>query len=436
MLALLEENGPCKVVGRKGEAWEMARREYSWVDAANVLWVDQPGGVGFSDRPPVPGLARDEHDVAESMLGFMQSFFAKFPRYASQPFFIFGESYAGHYVPAVAARILHAQQAGFQVHLEGVGIGNGLVSPGVQFASKPVMAVDGGGASGSLQGKGFVSIAEFGHMEEALPKCEAMIHECQTAIPRRDQTVCLSAYMFCTTALMAPVSWAGVNPYDLRIPCIDKPMCYNETLATEFMNDPKVQKALGFAQPRPWEPCNMTVNMQFVASGDFFRDLRPQVVELLAAGVGVLVYNGDDDFMVDWVGSKLWMENLEWPHSKEWSSALDGDFLPKADGGARGKVRSAAGLTFVQVYESGHMVPMDQPSVALEMLRTFVAPGSPWRRFVGEAAPLDGAAIAPGQLSSSLAMFGIAVVAASGLLAVRGLHHRQGAEERPYYVMA
>merc|ERR1719330_422469 len=63
MLAALEENGPCKVIGRRGNVWEMARRQFSWVDTANVVWVDQPGGVGFSDRPGISGLLHDEDEV-------------------------------------------------------------------------------------------------------------------------------------------------------------------------------------------------------------------------------------------------------------------------------------------------------------------------------------------------------------------------------------
>jgi len=376
ILAALTENGPCQVGGRRDGKWEMLRRQYSWVDVANVVWVDQPGGVGFSSRPAAAGLTHNENEVAENMYGFLESFYSKFPQYASVPFFIFGESYGGHYVPAVASRVLHGiQHQGFGARLEGVGIGNGLVSPAEQFPSKPVMAYNGGGKTGSLH-SGFVNVTEFKDMEAALPKCEALMHKCQQA-EKHQMWPCLSAYMFCSMTELAPVKWSHLNPYDLRRPCEVEPMCYNESLTTEYLNDPKVQKALGFEQFRPWAACNQTVNIPFVTSGDFFRDLRPQVIELLAAGVGVLVYNGDDDFMCDWVGSKWWMENLHWPHGKEWAHTPDEQLL--MDGQDHGRVRSAANFTFVQIYKAGHMVPMDQPKVSVEMVRQFIRPGSPWR---------------------------------------------------------
>lgn len=41
----------------------------------------------------------------------MQAFFKEHPEYAKNDFFVTGESYAGHYVPAVAGRLHKAQKA-------------------------------------------------------------------------------------------------------------------------------------------------------------------------------------------------------------------------------------------------------------------------------------------------------------------------------------
>ena len=39
-------------------------------------------------------------------------------------------------------------------------------------------------------------------------------------------------------------------------------------------------------------------------------------------------------------------------------------------------VRSSGGLTFLQVYDAGHMVPTDQPAVALAMIQNFINGGA------------------------------------------------------------
>eukprot|EP00435_Cladocopium_sp_Y103_P013536 s5681_g3.t1 len=61
---------------------------------------------------------------------------------------------------------------------------------------------------------------------------------------------------------------------------------------------------------------------------------------------------------------------LNWPHAAEFQAASDEDW--KLDGRTVGKLRSSNGLNFMQVYEAGHMVPMDQPKVALQMMSDFV----------------------------------------------------------------
>ena len=53
------------------------------------------------------------------------------------------------------------------------------------------------------------------------------------------------------------------------------------------------------------------------------------VAELLNANVRALVYNGDTDFMVDWIGSKKWTMDLEWSHKTEFQNAKDFDYHDK-----------------------------------------------------------------------------------------------------------
>merc|ERR1719230_1543595 len=103
-LALFAENGPCKV---SKDGAKTTLNPFSWHTNANVMWVDQPAGVGFST-----GLGtHNENGVAANMFTFLQNFYKQFPQYQTQDFYIFGESYAGHYVPAVAHRIWSGNKA-------------------------------------------------------------------------------------------------------------------------------------------------------------------------------------------------------------------------------------------------------------------------------------------------------------------------------------
>ena len=61
--------------------------------------------------------------------------------------------------------------------------------------------------------------------------------------------------------------------------------------------------------------------------------------------------------------------NLDWKGKDEFNAADEHEWE------SSGLARTANGLTFLQVYDAGHMVPSDQPEVALSMIRNFVKGG-------------------------------------------------------------
>ncbi len=52
------------------------------------------------------------------------------------PFYVFGESYAGHYVPSISERILEGNRKrdGSPVNMQGLAIGNGMTFPLKQYS--------------------------------------------------------------------------------------------------------------------------------------------------------------------------------------------------------------------------------------------------------------------------------------------------------------
>lgn len=104
---------------------------------------------------------------------------------------------------------------------------------------------------------------------------------------------------------------------------------------------------------------------------------------MLESGVRVLIYAGDVDFICNWIGNKAWTQELGWTGKADFNAAGDHawnyvDAVTKASkqGGVARTARSQTGegsLTFLQVFEAGHMVPMDQPSAALALLNSFLS---------------------------------------------------------------
>merc|ERR1719433_1581997 len=95
--------------------------------------------------------------------------------------------------------------------------------------------------------------------------------------------------------------------------------------------------------------------------------MSSKVVDLLHRGIVVLIYAGDVDFICNYIGNRAWTLDMEWKYKEEFNAASEHDW-----GNGSGLAKTANGLTFLQVYDAGHMVPYDKPKVALDMIRNFL----------------------------------------------------------------
>ena len=338
-LALLFENGPCKV-NAAGTA--TTSNPYSWNTAANVLWLDQPAGVGFSYGT--------ENDSSEEMVGedayyFVQNFMAAHPEYAKNPLFIFGESYGGHYAPSIAHRILEGNKAALTgtipLNLSGLGVGNGLTQPEVQYSYYAEMAYNN---SHAIQ---TVTESTYDSMVASTPKCISMIDKCNTA----GGFSCATAYTYCNSALTSPYYNTGLNPYDIRVMCGDNPLCYDFDNIDAFLALQSTRDALHVtSKSAVWESCNNAVNADF--KDDWMINYDGFVADLLEAGIPALIYAGDVDFICNYLGNQAWTQSLPWSGGEAFKAAPDQDWM---DG--KVTVRSKGGLTFAIVKDAGHMVP-------------------------------------------------------------------------------
>ncbi|CAM9858315.1 unnamed protein product [Heterosigma akashiwo] len=94
-----------------------------------------------------------------------------------------------------------------------------------------------------------------------------------------------------------------------------------------------------------WEECNNKVNGMFAS--DWMKSFHGNLVPMLEGGVRVLVYAGDCDYICNWMGNKAWTLALGWAGQAAFNRAEDRDWV--LDGERKGVVRSAGGLTFLQV---------------------------------------------------------------------------------------
>ena len=100
--------------------------EYSWNLNANLLFIESPGGVGFS-KITNPDFFFNDTITAIGLNVALQNFFAIFTEYQSNDFYITGESYAGTYIPHLVKQIKNISKSeinAIEINLKGFIIGN------------------------------------------------------------------------------------------------------------------------------------------------------------------------------------------------------------------------------------------------------------------------------------------------------------------------
>mmetsp|Transcript_30744 Transcript_30744/g.76505 ORF Transcript_30744/g.76505 Transcript_30744/m.76505 type:complete len:546 (+) Transcript_30744:27-1664(+) len=372
-LAVFYENGPYSI----NADLSLAVTPHGWDTVSNLIYVDQPINTGFSYSTDPADDVHDEKRVAEDMLQFLSEFVQAHPELDGNDFYITGESYAGHYVPAVSYRVFRAQQegAGPGMKLKGFAIGNGLTMPEIQY-----------GAYGDYaRGMDVVDKAAADAAAAVYPACAAKVRKCgggagkegPAAESKKRAAACLDAVDFCEAIPGGLLQAAGdINVYDVRKHCVGS-LCYDFSNAETFLNQPAVRAALGVGD-RKWEMCSGKVHSDMMA--DWMRNLEPVVPPMLEAGLRVMIYAGEDDFICNWLGNRRWVRAMEWSGQAAFNATLPVPFV--VDGVTGGDVIESGLLSFVKMSESGHMVPMDQPKNAVTMLQRFITgvpiAGAPW----------------------------------------------------------
>lgn len=376
---LLFELGPCKIAD---DGKNTTYNPYSWTAHANIIFLDQPVNVGYSYADD--GTTVDTSPVAgQDVYAFLELFLNRFPEYSKQPFHIAAESYGGTYAPNIA-HVIHQENKKLQlapipklmhINLASVMLGNGQTDPYVQMGAVadyvcegpyPVYDDPNGPQCRALRAK--------------TPTCQRLIKSCYQFNSR---LTCVPAILYCNSQLYGPLMQTGLNPYDVRRKCNraeDGDLCYKQMSWIEtWMNDPKHKVALGVNPEQSFTSCNTQVNQAFALQGDGMHNSAILLPELVNDGVRLLVYAGNADMMCNYMGNERWLEQLDTKFYDEFSSAKAVPWFSGQTGKLVGEVRNAGGagftagnITFVIIYEAGHMVPYDQPEAAIDMFTKWI----------------------------------------------------------------
>ncbi|KIR28366.1 cathepsin A (carboxypeptidase C) [Cryptococcus deuterogattii 99/473] len=336
---LLFELGGCNIRD-KGE--NTTFNEYSWNSIANVLYLDQPIGVGYSYADE--GEVNNSPAAAEDVYAFLVLFISKvmsmspdvqlkanffqFREYSELDFHIAGESYAGTYIPNIAS-VVHKNNIALdlvptpsipRINLKSVMIGNGLTDPYAQFGSVPDWACN----------------STYAPYDDPSPECDSLrtrASRCQGLISGCYKTnsrfTCVPAALYCWS-MFNELQDLGLNMYDVRKTCDkspekDGPLCYREMGWMEtYLNKPDVKKELGAPESVTFQSCNMQINQNFLLHGDGMHYAGGLLPDLVEDGIRVLVYAGQADMRK----SCLPTSQIKWLTASMHQLSTTSDVLP------------------------------------------------------------------------------------------------------------
>ncbi|KAJ3110963.1 hypothetical protein HDU96_006114 [Phlyctochytrium bullatum] len=382
LTGLLMELGPCRV-NESGNGTTF--NEYSWNTNANVVFLDQPTDVGFSYSESGEGVSTTT-DAARDVYAFLQLFLAAYPKYLKNEFHVTGilasiskiliysgESYAGHYIPAIASAILDGNNdvgapdgdsSLEKINLASIAIGNGMTDPAVQYEYYSKFACEN--SYGPV-----LEQSECDSMASRYPFCRSLIDACY----KYEGTFsCVPGGVYCNNAMIGPFQKTGLNIYDIRKKCDpNNSLCYSKILSDieSYLNRADIQEKLGVE--RSYQGCNMQVNQKFFMAGDWMRPYVNLLPGILDEGVKVLIYAGDSDYICNWMGNEAWTLALEWEGKEGFNAAPEVAWTSKITGRKAGTYRKYEGLAFLRVFEAGHMVPYDQPEHSNEFINVWIS---------------------------------------------------------------
>ena len=372
LYALLLENGPFTP---SPDGNTLYNNPYSWNLLANMLYVESPAGVGFSSSKVESDYTVGDERTATDLIQFLTGFLVKYPKYMSRPFYLAGESYGGHYIPNLALAITRVNLA---INFKGFLVGNPWTYP----------KFDNNGTNLFWYTHGLMTFEEYSAINNncdfnqsgpfmKYPDIFPMNKICIDTLRKVDKILeiinpydiyddmCMRENHFKETHLNQWLTFTRESPMK-RYKLEDNPCGPKDLYA--YLNRPDVQKSI-HADLKEWTLRSKLVKYSIQ---DIMTPMKKVWEQLLPYHneLRFLVYSGDVDAAVPWLGTLLWIKDLE----KDGIIKLTTDWSPWHASTLQvgGFTLQYDKMTFKTVREAGHQVPSSQPRRAYDMLNNFI----------------------------------------------------------------
>ncbi|KAK3193071.1 hypothetical protein Dsin_024381 [Dipteronia sinensis] len=362
----------------KGNIPKFLLNPYSWTKVANIIFLDQPVGTGFSYATTWQAYNMKDTLSTKQTYTFLRKWLIAHPKFLSNELYVAGDSYSGVTVPVLVQEISDGMDMGHEprMNLKGYMLGNPLtdedkdLNSRIRFAYLKALIEYEIYKSTKRNCKG-----EYINVDPSNSLCLADLQNVTRCIERINTAQILEPKCTRHSPKPTPPSWnrsiiVEQDQYhnDFLLSPTDevssRPWCrnYNYIYSYTWANDKTVQKALGIREGtiKQWVRCNSSLS--------YTKDVPTSLVyhqNLIKKGYQVLIYSGDHDMVIPYVGTKKWIKSLNLTIQYGWQPWL-------VDGQVAGYSvvysQKDYHLTFATVKGGGHTAPEYKPKECLAMI--------------------------------------------------------------------
>ncbi|KAI6678195.1 hypothetical protein NL676_038991 [Syzygium grande] len=265
------------------------------------------------------------------------------PEFLDNPLYIAGDSYSGIIVPMVTLQVVKGNKAGLEpeMNLEGYMLGNPLTMEYSDLNSRVPFAHLKGLISDELYESAKIDCnGDYINVNESNADCVDDL---------KAVTMCLEDLY--TANILEPS-------------CSSRVWCrnYNYMYSYIWASDRAVQDALHIREGtiEKWVRCNKTLSYTYTVT-----DVVDIHKELLETGFRALIYSGDHDMVIPYLGTQAWIDTLNLTISEDWHAwFVDGQVA----GYATLYSYFPSLLTYATVKGAGHTAPEYKPKQCFELI--------------------------------------------------------------------
>ncbi|XP_058004184.1 serine carboxypeptidase-like 51 isoform X2 [Hevea brasiliensis] len=355
-------------------------RNSTWLQVADLLFVDNPVGTGFSFVEDKELLVKSDVEAAADLTIMLQKIFNRNKSLQKSPLYIVAESYGGKYAVTLALSALKAIEAGkLNLNLGGVALGDSWISPEDFVLSWGPLLKD----ISRLDKKDFEIVDSVAQKikqqirEGLYVNATGSWSELENLIVQRSGNVDFYNFMM-ADAVSDSSSMAASRTRQLSkeiaLKKYSKYLNSMRSIPGDSDNDDEESDFISIIRKKlKIIPHDITFGQQdglvFDAlAGDFMKARIKEVDELLAKGINVTIYNGQLDLICATKGTEAWVEKLKWEGLQNFQSKDRIPLFCGKDRLVRGFTKSYKNLHFYWILGAGHFVPVDEPCITIKMI--------------------------------------------------------------------